>query len=120
MANRTTEQTDVAIIGIAGLFSGCKDKDAYWDNIVRKVDNIKIAPDSWAKPWYDPELAGKELDSGRIRTLKVGLLGDLATFDINITPADQVTIDWSLGDGTLASGLPESSLATATTRIEVT
>ncbi|MEA3274278.1 MAG: type I polyketide synthase [Pseudomonadota bacterium] len=73
--------TDIAIIGVAGLFPGCRNKDAYWENIVRKVDNIKVAPDSWAKPWYDPERAGTTIDSGRIRTRKVGLLGELATFD---------------------------------------
>ena len=72
---------DIAIIGMAGLFPGCRDKDAYWENILARADNLTEAPDSWAMPWYDPERAGTTLDSGRIRTRKIGLLGDLATFD---------------------------------------
>lgn len=80
MSKPIEQSSDIAIIGLSGLFAGSKNKDAFWENIIRKVDNVKIAPDSWAFPWYEPEKAGS-IDSGRIRTKKVGLIGDLAVFN---------------------------------------
>jgi acyl transferase domain-containing protein len=73
-------QADIAVIGLSGLFAGCRDKDALWETIVAKQDHVRDAPDSWAKPWYDPD-APIELGSSSINVRKVALIGDLAVFD---------------------------------------
>lgn len=80
MATSHSAPTDIAIIGMAGLFPGAKDIHAYWHNIVHKVDNIKDAPDDWAEPYYDPSQDPKEKPMF-IYTRKVGLLGSLAAFN---------------------------------------
>lgn len=72
---------DVAIIGLSGLFAGCRDKQAYWQNILERRDNMGVAPASWSEPWYDPDASRQGgIDSARIQTRKVGLIGDLARF----------------------------------------
>ena len=71
---------DIAIIGMSGLFPGAKDIQTYWQNILNKVDNLHEAPDDWASPYFDPHSKPRE-DPARIYTRKVGLLGDLATFN---------------------------------------
>ncbi len=76
-----TRDDDIAIIGLSGLFAGSPSKDALWQNIINKQDAVAEAPDTWAVPWYDPDSSGEGLDSARISTRKVGLLGELATFD---------------------------------------
>jgi acyl transferase domain-containing protein len=68
---------DIAIIGMACLLPGARNFDAYWSNILAKRNFIKDAPDHWCDGRYDPN--SKELD--RIYTKRVGLLGELATFD---------------------------------------
>ncbi len=68
---------DIAIIGMACLLPGARNIHAFWSNILAKRNFIKDAPDVWCDGHYDP--ASKELD--RIYTKRVGLLGDLATFD---------------------------------------
>ncbi len=72
--------TDIAIIGMAGLFPGAKDIHAYWNNIINKVDNINDAPDDWAVPYYDPDCNPKK-EPMFIYTRKVGLLGELSEFN---------------------------------------
>ena len=71
---------DIAIIGMSGLFPGAKDIQTYWQNILNKVDNLHEAPDDWASPYFDPQSKPRE-DPARIYTRKVGLLGNLATFN---------------------------------------
>lgn len=73
--------TDIAIIGMSGLFPGAKDLPTYWSNILNKVDNVHEAPDEWASPYFDPEQSQTRLDSARIYTRKVGLIGELAEFN---------------------------------------
>ena len=75
-----TRPVDIAIIGLSGLFAGCRNKDALWENLVTKQDHVQDAPDSWAKPWFDLN-AEHSIGSARIGVRKVGLIGDLATFD---------------------------------------
>ncbi|MBT8419916.1 MAG: type I polyketide synthase, partial [Gammaproteobacteria bacterium] len=72
---------DVAIIGIACLFPGAEDKDAYWRNIIRKTYHLADAPAEWSEPYYDPRQSTPRIDSGRIYTRKVGLFGELAKFN---------------------------------------
>ena len=71
---------DIAIIGMSALFPGAKDIHDYWHNILNKVDNLHEAPDEWASPYFDPQTQPRE-DPARIYTRKVGLLGNLATFN---------------------------------------
>ena len=68
---------DIAIIGMACLLPGARNFHAYWSNILARRNFIKDAPDDWCAGRYDPN--SKELD--RIYTKRVGLLGNLATFD---------------------------------------
>ncbi|MFD7660806.1 polyketide synthase, partial [Actinosynnema sp. NPDC059797] len=45
----------VAIVGMAVLFPGAPDLDAYWRNIVNGVDAIgDVPPDRWDGEFYDP------------------------------------------------------------------
>lgn len=81
MDRSTHPRDDVAIIGLSGLFAGSRDKLAYWQNILARRDNVCLAPASWAEPWYDREADHQGIDSARIRTRKVGLIGDLALFE---------------------------------------
>ena len=75
-----TTATDIAIIGMAGLFPGAKNINAYWHNILNKTYNIQEAPDEWACPYFDPNSQPGE-DLARIYTRQVGLLGKLAEFN---------------------------------------
>jgi acyl transferase domain-containing protein len=68
---------DIAIIGMAGLYAGARDIDAYWENILSKRCFITDAPEEWAGQMFDP--SSNEVE--RIYTKKVGLLGRLAEFD---------------------------------------
>ncbi len=73
--------SEIAIVGMSVLFPGAKDLTAYWHNIINRVDCLREAPDDWASPYYDPTQAETQIDSARIYTRKVGLIGDLAEFN---------------------------------------
>ena len=68
---------DIAIIGMACVLPGAKDRDAYWENILARRNFIQDGPDEWAQGTFDPAAPDPE----RIYTRKVGLLGGLAEFD---------------------------------------
>ncbi len=68
---------DIAIIGMSALFPGARDLRSYWQNILNKVDAVHDAPDTWAKPYFDPN----STENDRIYTRKGGFLGDLAEFN---------------------------------------
>lgn len=38
------KKTDIAIIGLSCLFPGAKDAEAFWQNIINKVDSTEVAP----------------------------------------------------------------------------
>lgn len=38
------KKTDIAIIGLSCLFPGAKDAEAFWQNIINKVDSTQVAP----------------------------------------------------------------------------
>ncbi|WP_158995692.1 type I polyketide synthase [Mucilaginibacter sp. L196] len=38
------KKTDIAIVGMSCIFPGAADKDAFWQNIINKVDSIKVVP----------------------------------------------------------------------------
>lgn len=68
---------DIAIIGMACLLPGAKDRDAYWENILYRRSFIQDGPDEWAQGTFDETAPEPE----RIYTRKVALLGSLAEFD---------------------------------------
>ncbi|MCA9673711.1 MAG: acyltransferase domain-containing protein, partial [Myxococcales bacterium] len=61
-ARRTaaTAATDVAIIGLAAIFPGAPDTDAYWSNIVAGKNAIReVPPERWSvETYYDPAATG--------------------------------------------------------------
>ena len=69
----------VAIIGMACLFPGAPDVDAYWRNILAKVDATSDPPpESWDPDvYYDPDFS----DPDRTYCKRGGYLGPLARFD---------------------------------------
>jgi acyl transferase domain-containing protein/phosphopantetheinyl transferase (holo-ACP synthase) len=69
----------VAITGMACLYPGAADVDAYWRNILGKVDSTsEPPPESWDPGvYYDPEFT----DHDRTYCQRGGYLGDLATFE---------------------------------------
>lgn len=69
----------VAIIGMACVFAGAPDVDAFWANVLGKVDSITDPPpESWDPDlYYDP--ASNETD--RVYCKRGGFLGALARFD---------------------------------------
>ncbi len=69
--------TDIAIIGMSALFPGARNMQAYWQNILNKVDCVTQAPDKWANAYLD----ANSRQNDRIYTSKGGFLGDLAQFD---------------------------------------
>ncbi len=69
----------VAIVGMACMFPGAPDLDAYWQNILDKVDSTTDPPpEAWdADVYYDPEFT----DTDRTYCKRGGYLGSLARFD---------------------------------------
>ena len=84
--------TDIAIVGVAAIFPGAPDTDAFWANIVAGKSAITEVPaDRWdTATYYDPNATG--LDAGRKTPCKWG--GFLA--DVPFDP--------------LAYGIPPKSL----------
>ena len=78
-ASEAGRDRGVAITGMACLFPGAPDVDAYWRNILGKVDATSDPPpESWDPDvYYDPEFA----DTDRTYCKRGGYLGSLATFD---------------------------------------
>jgi len=103
-------QEDVAVIGMACIFPAAPNLQAYWQNIVTKVDAVSDPPeDSWANIVYDPH--SKEND--RIYCKRGGYLGDLARFnplDYGVMP---LSVDGGEPDHYLALRLAHEALAHA-------
>jgi acyl transferase domain-containing protein len=59
----TARATDLAIVGMGGVFPGAPDVPRFWDNIVHRVDTITDVPsDRWdPEPFYDsnPDRPGR-------------------------------------------------------------
>jgi acyl transferase domain-containing protein len=72
------DQQDIAIVGMAGLFSQAPDVASYWSNILSKVCAIgEPLPDWGADLFYDPQSD----DLTRIYTKHGGFLKELSRFD---------------------------------------
>lgn len=71
--------SDIAIVGMAGLYPQAPDIDTFWSNILTSVDAITEAPEGWLGGGgiFDPESTAIE----RIYTRRGGFLGDLSRFD---------------------------------------
>lgn len=74
-----SEQRGVAIVGMACLFPGAGDLDAYWRNILGGVDATSDPPpEAWDPDvYYDPDFA----DTDRTYCKRGGYLGALARFN---------------------------------------
>ena len=70
---------DIAIIGMACMFPGAPDLDAYWHNILTKVDAVTDPPtEAWdSATYYDADSASND----KVYCQKGGYLGPLAQFD---------------------------------------
>jgi acyl transferase domain-containing protein/phosphopantetheinyl transferase len=69
----------VAIIGMSCVFPGAPNVDAYWRNILNKVDAVTDPPDeAWdVETYYDPEFR----DTDKTYVKRGGYLGALNSFD---------------------------------------
>ncbi|HSD81595.1 MAG TPA: polyketide synthase, partial [Solirubrobacteraceae bacterium] len=78
-ATRSADARTVAIVGMSCLFPGAPDLDAYWRNILGKVDAITDPPpEAWDPDvYYDPQLANPDATYCK----RGGYLGSLASFD---------------------------------------
>ena len=72
------DQTDIAIVGMAGLFPKAPNVAAYWANILDKVDAIdEPLPDWGADRYFDPDSG----EATRLYMKRGGFLRDLSRFD---------------------------------------
>ena len=69
----------IAIVGMSCLFPGARDVDAYWANILAKVDAVSDPPpEAWdTDVYYDPSFK----DDDKTYCRRGGYLGSLASFD---------------------------------------
>jgi acyl transferase domain-containing protein/phosphopantetheinyl transferase len=78
-ANPQPPDQPIAITGMACLFPNAPDLDAYWRNILGKVDSVSDPPpEAWDPDvYYDPQFA----DVDRTYCKRGGYLGALVSFD---------------------------------------
>ena len=68
----------IAIVGMAALFPGAPDLDAFWRNVVDGVDATTDVPEArWDPVFFDPD--AKEAD--RFYCRRGGFVDEIATFD---------------------------------------
>ncbi len=77
--NHEIRHDGIAIIGMSCLFPGAPNVDAYWRNILAKVNAITDPPpEAWdTDVYYDPDF----IDKDKVYCKKGGYLGNLASFD---------------------------------------
>ena len=68
---------DIAIVGLSACFPGAKDAQAYWRNILGKVDSVADADPEWVGPYFEKDTTADD----RIYTTKGGFLRNLAQVD---------------------------------------
>jgi acyl transferase domain-containing protein/phosphopantetheinyl transferase len=95
----------IAIIGMACIFPGAADLQAYWNNILNGVDAIGEPTESWG--------ASRYLGDGRIKTQYGGFLKDLYRFDPREFGIMPKSIDGSEPDQFLALRVARDALADA-------
>ncbi len=69
----------VAIVGMSCLYPGAPNLDAYWQNILNKVDAVSGPPEEAWDPavYYDPDFTDKD----KVYCQRGGYLGSLVSFD---------------------------------------
>ncbi|MCA0926784.1 type I polyketide synthase [Ruegeria profundi] len=68
----------IAIVGMGCVYPKARNKEAFWRNIVDKVDAVTEAPEDWDGAQYlDPNSDAND----RVYTNRGGFLGNLARFD---------------------------------------
>ena len=70
--------SDIAIIGMAGVFPGAANIEQYWENILHKVNAISDAPPEWEADLFFEENTKAD---DRTYCKRGGFLGKLAQFD---------------------------------------
>ncbi len=72
---------DVAIVGLAAIFPGAPDTDAFWANIVGGTNSVReVPPERWdVATYYDPNATG--VDAGKKTPCKWGGFLDDVPFD---------------------------------------
>src|SRR5262245_43097751 len=98
--NDSVVRGDVAIIGMACVFPGARDLDAFWHNIVNKIDAITdVPPERWDPAvFFDP----KSFANDRVYSKRGGYL----TYPVQFNPSDVGVIPI-----TVIHGEPEQFLA---------
>jgi acyl transferase domain-containing protein/phosphopantetheinyl transferase len=111
MQEGSTLRGEIAIIGMACIFPGAADLDAYWQNITSKHDAVcDPPPDSWdPKLFYDPDSRAND----RVYCKRGGYLGDLARFNPMEHGIMPVTVDGGEPDQWLALHVAHAALADA-------
>jgi acyl transferase domain-containing protein/phosphopantetheinyl transferase len=100
---------DIAVIGMACLFPGAPDLQAYWHNILGKVDAVSEPMPEWGAERYLDERSG----APRITTQAGGFLRDLYRFnpaEFGIMPS---SVDGGEPDQFLALKIARDALADA-------
>lgn len=74
-----SDDTDIAIVGMAGIYPQADDIDIFWANILARKDCVTDSSDEWLGlgDLYDPE----HKDQLSIYTRRGGFLGDLSRFE---------------------------------------
>lgn len=90
------ENSDIAIIGMAGIYPGARNLDEFWDNLKNGRDGVtEIPADRWDVDRYfdpDPEKARE----GKMYNKWGAFIDDVDAFDsmfFNISPNEAATID---------------------------
>jgi acyl transferase domain-containing protein len=78
-ASRNGGGNDIAIVGMACLFPGAPNLEAFWSNIIRKVDATSDPPpEAWdVSVFYDPKSSAND----RVYCKRGGFIEPLASFD---------------------------------------
>ncbi|MGB5832001.1 MAG: SDR family NAD(P)-dependent oxidoreductase [Thiohalocapsa sp.] len=92
-ARQEIEPLDVAIIGMAGVFPGAEDLDAFWSNIVNGTQSFsQVDPARWNPTHY---LDVNSVNGDTVPTTWGGYLGDIVfkPLDYGIPPQSLTAID---------------------------
>ncbi len=69
-----SQQLDIAIVGLAGIYPGASNARQYWQNILDKVDATSLGEPDWVGPYFEPNSTRED----RIYTTRGGFLGEHA------------------------------------------
>ncbi|MGZ7443445.1 SDR family oxidoreductase [Paenibacillus sp. TH7-28] len=91
---RPVKDTDIAVIGMAGMFPEANDIEEFWDNLVSGRDSVReIGPERWdAKVHY----GGTQPAAGKTISKWAGWMEGIADFDaafFNISPKEAKRMD---------------------------